>query len=259
MGKRKGGGKLYAVRVGRRTGIFHAWDDCSQQVHGFSGAQFKSFSSQAQAEAYLDCCEEHETEPASPLCTSSVLLCGVGVAQEPGPAPEAAEGGGTEPCPLVSPRLCYRLEWDGGARGNPGPAGAGAVLYEDESSSEVGSVCVTLGHATNNVAEYRGLVAGLEAARDLGVRRLRVMGDSLLVVNQMKGSWQVLNAGLQPLHKEATELSRGFDEFTIGHMPREANKVADALSNVAMDGAGWEGLRDSQARPLYRAAHGWVD
>lgn len=104
-------------------------------------------------------------------------------------------------------------EWDGGARGNPGPAGAGAVLYEHESSTEVplpvcpcfkepaahtrssfsarllaqvGCVCVTLGHATNNVAEYRGLLAGLQAARDLGVRRLIVTGDSMLVVNQAR-------------------------------------------------------------------------
>jgi probable phosphoglycerate mutase len=76
-------------------------------------------------------------------------------------------------------------EFDGGARGNPGPAGAGAVLLHDASGAEVGRVCTALGHATNNVAEYAGLIAGLRAALALGVERLRVLGDSKLVVMQV--------------------------------------------------------------------------
>jgi ribonuclease HI len=126
---------------------------------------------------------------------------------------------------------------DGGARGNPGPAGYGAVVTT--SSGEVlAEVAEGIGWATNNVAEYRGVIAGLRRARDLGARRVRVRADSLLVVNQQKGLWKVKHADLKPLAEEAGRLARQFDRVTWEHVPRERNRRADALANQAMDDQG---------------------
>jgi ribonuclease HI len=92
--------------------------------------------------------------------------------------------------------------------------------------------------ATNNVAEYQGVIAGLRRARALGARRVRVRADSLLVVNQQTGRWKVKNAGLRPLWAEAARLARGFERVTWEHVPRERNRRADALANLAMDAQG---------------------
>jgi ribonuclease HI len=304
------------------------------QVLGYSGAQYKSFETAAEAQFYLEGCptlsaaawRRHAAcappaaaawcsgAAAARRCTEGDQAPAAEACAPPPPAawcPEPAPGARAtgDPCSLVEPSRRYRLvrplarrwrpglvgatgaadrrrmrrqEWDGGARGNPGPAGAGAVLYEAGSGGEVGAparrlrawptvcgartgwpgaqvgrVCVTLGHATNNVAEYHGLLAGLQAALDLGVRRLDVQGDSMLVVNQARrcrapaaragcraarcrpavrarpppsaapraqvlGTWQCRHPGLQPLHARAVELTQAFDDLTIAHMPRWA-------------------------------------
>jgi probable phosphoglycerate mutase len=128
------------------------------------------------------------------------------------------------------------IEADGGSRGNPGPAGYGAVVI-----SENGEVLVEraagIGSATNNVAEYSGLIAGLQAALDLGATHVDVRMDSKLVVEQVSGRWQVKNEGLRPLAREATQLLGRFDSFTATWIPREKNKYADRLANEAMDAA----------------------
>ena len=126
---------------------------------------------------------------------------------------------------------------DGGARGNPGPAGYGAVVATPDGQV-LAEEAEGIGWATNNVAEYRGVIAGLRRARALGARRVRVRADSLLVVNQQKGLWKVKNAALRPLSEEAARLARDFERVTWEHVPRERNRHADALANRAMDDQG---------------------
>jgi ribonuclease HI len=128
----------------------------------------------------------------------------------------------------------YRLRTDGGARGNPGPAGIGVVL-EAPGGDVVAELAKGIGHATNNVAEYQALLEGLALAAQHGARRLDVFSDSLLMVEQMKGRYKVKNPGLKPLFDRARELVRSFDQVTFHAVRRELNKAADALANQAMD------------------------
>jgi probable phosphoglycerate mutase len=127
------------------------------------------------------------------------------------------------------------VEADGGSRGNPGPAGYGAVVREATTGEVLAERREALGRNTNNVAEYRGLIAGLQAAAELGATSVLVRMDSKLVVEQMSGHWQVKNAGLRPLAREAAALRDGFAEITFEWVPRERNKHADRLANEAMD------------------------
>ena len=124
---------------------------------------------------------------------------------------------------------------DGGARGNPGPAAVGVVVStpDGEVLDEVGEV---IGVATNNVAEYRGLLLGLERARVLGATEVEVVNDSELVARQVQGDYKVKHAGLKPLHQQALTALRAFDRWSIRSVPRERNARADALVNAALDG-----------------------
>jgi ribonuclease HI len=124
---------------------------------------------------------------------------------------------------------------DGGSRGNPGPAGAGAVIKIDNQIEA--TVSKFLGNATNNVAEYTGLVLALEKAFDLGIKQIDVYMDSELVVKQMKGIYRVKNENLLPLYMKARNLASKFPSFNISHVRREYNKEADKLANEAMDNA----------------------
>ena len=126
---------------------------------------------------------------------------------------------------------------DGGARGNPGPAGFG-VRVEQPDGTLVEEFAEAIGVATNNVAEYRGLLAALEWAKTQGHRELHVRSDSLLLVQQMRGVFKVKNAGLQPLHAKARLLSHEIGRVTFEHVGRAKNAHADRLANSAMDGAG---------------------
>ncbi len=132
------------------------------------------------------------------------------------------------------------VEADGGARGNPGPAGFGAVVRSVEPAG-AGSVLAersgSLGVTTNNVAEYTGLIEGLSAAVELGARDVTVRMDSKLVVEQMSGRWQIKHPGLRPLAAQAATLVREFDAVRFEWIPRERNTHADALANQAMDSA----------------------
>jgi ribonuclease HI len=123
---------------------------------------------------------------------------------------------------------------DGGARGNPGPAGYGVVI-QDESGRRVAALSEYLGHQTNNFAEYQGLIAALEYAIEHGPKALKVISDSELLVRQIKGIYKVKNATLQGLHHRAKELIGQLDWFSIGHALREHNREADRLANEAMD------------------------
>ncbi len=130
-----------------------------------------------------------------------------------------------------------QMEADGGARGNPGPAGYGAVVRDAATGEVLAERSAAIGVATNNVAEYSGLIAGLTAAAELGARQVDVRMDSKLVVEQMSGRWRIKHPGLQPLARQAAALVRGFDAVRFSWIPRERNKHADALANAAMDAA----------------------
>ena len=130
-----------------------------------------------------------------------------------------------------------RLSTDGGARGNPGPAAAAYVL-EAEDGTVLAAHGEAIGVATNNVAEYRALLAGLERAVELEVRELEVVSDSELLVKQMRGEYRVKNAALQELSVEAGRLARRLDRVSYRAVRREQNTLADSLVNQALDAAG---------------------
>jgi ribonuclease HI len=137
--------------------------------------------------------------------------------------------GGAPPVKLV-------VHVDGGSRGNPGPAAAGAVLRTPDGDL-VAEASRTLGRATNNVAEYRALLLGLERARELGAREVEVINDSELIAKQVTGRYKVKHADMKPLHAQARAALAGFERWSIRSVPRAQNADADALVNAALDGA----------------------
>ncbi|MGH9813536.1 MAG: reverse transcriptase-like protein [Candidatus Acidiferrales bacterium] len=135
---------------------------------------------------------------------------------------------------------------DGAARGNPGPASYG-VVFEDSNGKVLAQLSAKLGRATNNVAEYRALLAALAYAREQGWRKLKVRTDSELLANQVRGRFKVKNADLKLLHAEAHRLAAGFNFFAIEAVPRRQTRAADKLANAALDGK-----RVSGGAPLSR-------
>jgi ribonuclease HI len=128
------------------------------------------------------------------------------------------------------------IHTDGAARGNPGPAGAGAVLRDAATGAIVAEVAQPLGRATNNVAEWTAVLLALEEALRLGATHVDLRMDSQLVARQIAGIYRVKHADLKPLHASVMTLLRRFGGYTVGHIPRELNLDADRLSNVAIDG-----------------------
>lgn len=129
------------------------------------------------------------------------------------------------------------VEADGGARGNPGPAGWGAVVRDAGTGEVLLERSASIGHATNNVAEYGGLIAGLRAAAEVGAASVEVKMDSKLVIEQMAGRWKIKHPGLRPLAAQAAQLVRRFDSVQWTWVPRARNAHADRLANQAMDAA----------------------
>jgi probable phosphoglycerate mutase len=150
-----------------------------------------------------------------------------------GPRPDAGQG-----LPFGEGRDAERIVAyiDGGARGNPGPAGFG-VRVEAADGALIEEFSEAIGVATNNVAEYRALIAALEWAKRHGADQLHVRSDSLLLVQQMLGNYKVKNAGLQPLHAKARVLAHQIGRVTFEHVGRSLNAHADRLANAAMDDA----------------------
>ncbi len=146
---------------------------------------------------------------------------------------------------------------DGGARGNPGPGGYGVVI-EDHAGRKLDEIARFLGKTTNNVAEYSALIAALEYAVGPGFKALKVLSDSELLVRQMRGEYKVRNAALQTLYNKAGALARELNDFQVLHIPREENREADHLANVAMDRGMMGRASDVPAetpqthRPLFR-------
>jgi ribonuclease HI len=133
-----------------------------------------------------------------------------------------------------------RIFCDGGSRGNPGPAGIGAVVLDaaSEPPRRLAAVSETIGIATNNVAEYTALIRALEVAAEFEATRVEVRADSQLLIRQLEGRYRVKNAGLAPLHRRAQELLAPYREVDLQHVRREDNTDADALVNAALDAAG---------------------
>jgi ribonuclease HI len=126
------------------------------------------------------------------------------------------------------------LHVDGGARGNPGPAAVGVVLATPDGDL-VEERSARIGEATNNVAEYRAVLLGLERARELGASEIEIIGDSQLVARQLDGSYKVKHPAMKPLHQEAMTALAGFDRWSIRTVPRAENARADELVNEALD------------------------
>jgi ribonuclease H / adenosylcobalamin/alpha-ribazole phosphatase len=141
------------------------------------------------------------------------------------------------------------IEADGGSRGNPGPAGYGAVVRTEDRSTVLAETKQAIGRATNNVAEYRGLIAGLDDAVKMGATEAEVFMDSKLVVEQMSGRWKVKHPDLIELHAEARKLASRFDRISYEWVPRARNSHADRLANEAMDAAAEVDDQVEKSRP----------
>ena len=129
------------------------------------------------------------------------------------------------------------LYCDGGSRGNPGPAAIGAVVYDTTTDRPqlVATVSECIGVTTNNVAEYRALIAGLEAVAHLHAEVIHVRADSMLIIKQLRGEWKVKHANMRPLHEEARSLLAAYSVVDLQHVPRAENIEADTLVNAALD------------------------
>ncbi|MBJ7340564.1 bifunctional RNase H/acid phosphatase [Mycolicibacterium sp.] len=149
------------------------------------------------------------------------------------------------------------VEADGGSRGNPGPAGYGAVVWSADHRRLLAENKAFIGRTTNNVAEYRGLIAGLEEAAALGANEVVAQLDSKLVVEQMSGRWRVKHPDLIPLRQQALELARAFDAITYRWIPRAENAHADTLANAAMDVGAEESPSKASAAEAVSPA-GWT-
>ncbi len=143
------------------------------------------------------------------------------------------------------------LHTDGGARGNPGPAGIGVVLA-DEDGEVIAEIAQGIGEATNNVAEYSALIAGLELALSHGVTDVDIYVDSELVVSQLLGKWKIKKDTLRPLAINARALMNRFESFTISHVRRESNADADKLANQGMDAAALDEQLDKESSEQIR-------
>lgn len=127
---------------------------------------------------------------------------------------------------------------DGGARGNPGPAGIGAAIYLETDGGElmeIAAISQYIGEATNNEAEYEAVIAGLDAAKDLGAVQIEIRADSELVVKQLNGEYRVKSPNLKPLHARARSALADFEDWTARHVRRTLNRRADELVNLAID------------------------
>ena len=138
---------------------------------------------------------------------------------------------------MSAEREVVAVHADGGARGNPGPAAIGAIVVDPTTDppTRLATISERIGVATSNVAEYRAVIAGLEAAREFPSRTLRLRADSMLVIRQLEGVWKVKKAHLRPLHERARELLDAYEKVDLAHVPREQNADADLLVNAALD------------------------
>jgi ribonuclease HI len=186
----------------------------------------------AEAETFSRTLEKHPHLNRHQIADCLRRAAGESPAPEPTPAPRAVRS----PTPGRAQADLQRVKIysDGAARGNPGPAGAGAVILASDGTT-VARLGRFLGEATNNYAEYHGLLLGLQRAVELGASEVQVYADSQLMIRQLGGQYRVRNAGLRPLFDEALRLLRTFRKYDLHHIPREQNTAADEMSNRAID------------------------
>ena len=257
--------KVYAVAKGRTPGIYKSWDECKAQTAGFSGAIFKSFKTRDEAQAFIT----SNSAAAIPAARSSIATAGKKRARDAKDISHTSQQkrSNYHPFKYNSARLCIKIHFDGGSRGNPGVAGCGAEVVAVDNTMNPPITTKYLirefcgGNETNNVAEYKGLIAGLKQAKTIisgkfGAKndavststtaanpllQLQVYGDSNLIIQQLKGNWRCKHDSLKPLYQQCQRLIADIQndiadsEVSFEHVYREQNKVADALANEAMD------------------------
>lgn len=231
MGKKGDKRQYYAVVRGRTPGVYRTWEECERQVRGFKGNMYKGFSEEVEAKAFivknLGGCAQMETTAGGehPQPSKEVTVH------------EVVHGSNQSALrPALRGDSVVRIEFDGAAKGNPGPAAFGVAFYDEASGKQIGQLHRYIGHSgTNNQAEYAGLVAGMHAALEAGYRRCLAQGDSTLIINQVLGYWKVRNENLIPFHAAASLLARRFESFTARQVPRKLNAMADSLANLAID------------------------
>ena len=258
-----GKAKFYGVAVGRVPGVYASWDDARTQVDAFKGAKHKSFSTASDAERWLAeqgvAAAAAAAAAAAPTTTSPTeasardratasiaALHGARAtmssrasgadADDADDADDAAPSSSAFAADL-SAAGSFTLFFDGASRGNPGAAGAGAVIRHDATGAIVFEVAEFLGRdVTNNEAEYVSLLRGLEGARRLKINTLDVKGDSKLVVHQVNGEWKVKTPRLARYWEAVDAVKRGAFNggLTVAHVPREENADADALANAGI-------------------------
>lgn len=276
MAKSKGR-KYYAVAVGRVTGVFPTWERCKAQTSGYSGAVFKSFSTSCEAQAF---CTQAKLIANSVAVAASSNVAVTSSSRKAtnewrkrarDEADEIASSFASQqkkatPLKADPATISITIHFDGGSRGNPGLAGAGAEVVVINNSTANDPITTTFlirdycgENCTNNYAEYKGLLAGLREAKSYiaqwsdfnflesqGRLSLQVYGDSKLVIQQLRGTWQCKHPNLTPLYEQSQQLIDEMTKFasqscnlrcivSFDHVYREHNKVADALANEAMD------------------------
>ncbi|CAG9314129.1 unnamed protein product [Blepharisma stoltei] len=250
--------KFYAVRKGRKTGIFREWEDCEASVKGFSGARYKKFATEEEANRFLnagpiviaDSNSERSSGDEKEKVSKKTYQLPLKNFQEI--AQNNQNYGSTywtqnsvknrpkkkfiEEKPPAKPKIetCYSLYFDGGSRGNPGLSGSGFVI-KSPSGDIIDQGCVFNGIKTNNEAEYIGLNLGLERALQLGIDCINIYGDSELVINQIDGKYRCKNHTLQVQFDKAINYLRNFKSFNPYSIPHHLNTEADQLANLAMD------------------------
>ena len=225
--------KVFAVARGRETGLFHSWSDCERQVKGFHGNLYRGFATEAEASAFLSSNGVPVTGAEGPRVVDLNSINSLDPLDPLDPL---------DSLPHVDPPAsCERalMFFDGASKRNPGDAGFGAVIFDRDSSDTEQAMTIVrevkgfMPEETNNVAEYSGLIAGLAACLEIGVKDVHVKGDSKLVINQVNGHWKVKNENLMRYHRVARRLADRFEHFKAEHVYREFNTHADRLSNEA--------------------------
>jgi ribonuclease HI len=197
-------------------------------VHAFVAALQDSAVEAAQLVAAEPKLDDTITKPDTPVGSSPAH---VGAARRPADAATETSAAPASP-PNAEAVMCVWV--DGGALGNPGPAGVGAVVTRPDGTV-LAEISQDIGWATTNIAKYRAVLAGLERAHALDARQVWVCADSQLLVQQLRGNWRVRHLALQSLRVEVTQLASAFDQVTFEHVPRERNRHAHRLANQAIN------------------------
>mmetsp|Transcript_15128 Transcript_15128/g.32840 ORF Transcript_15128/g.32840 Transcript_15128/m.32840 type:complete len:329 (+) Transcript_15128:190-1176(+) len=265
------GSKLYAVAKGRVPGIYNTWSECQSQTSGYGGAIFKSFKAHNEAQAFMQANNSSSNPSSVSLAASAASSSSAASSKDKGRKRSREDKVASSQRKKTSNqqkqssasnfRLQITIYFDGGSRGNPGVAGAGAEIVVVDNSTEATSTTSYSvreycgDRATNNYAEYKGLLAGLKQAKlcieqssskqlpttTTPLFQLQVYGDSNLIIQQLKGNYRCNHPNLKPLFLQSQTLieemkkNDGKSEVLYEHVYREHNKVADALANEAMD------------------------